>query len=75
MVPQRVLVTAGASGIGREIALAFVAVGAEVLVVDLNADGLANLAQESSDIKTAVDMSKRADIERVVPRRSAHSAP
>ncbi len=68
MVTQRVLITAGASGIGREIARGFVANGAQVFVVDVNADGLAALAQESPNIKTALcDMSSRADIERMVP--------
>jgi NAD(P)-dependent dehydrogenase (short-subunit alcohol dehydrogenase family) len=33
---QRVLVTAGASGIGKEIARAFVAAGAKVCVCDID---------------------------------------
>lgn len=68
MDTQKVLITAGASGIGRAIALGFAANGAQVFVVDLNAEALAALAQESPNIKTAVcDMSQRADIERMVP--------
>lgn len=65
---QRVLVTAGASGIGLAIARAFAAGGAKVFVVDIDADGLAALSRQSPNIQTAVcDMSSRADIERAVP--------
>jgi NAD(P)-dependent dehydrogenase (short-subunit alcohol dehydrogenase family) len=66
---QRVLVTAGASGIGLEIARAFAAAGARVFVVDRDADGLATLADEIPGVQTAVcDMSRRADIEWMVPK-------
>jgi hypothetical protein len=41
---QRVLITAGASGIGREMARAFAANGAKVFVCDIDAAGLAALA-------------------------------
>jgi NAD(P)-dependent dehydrogenase (short-subunit alcohol dehydrogenase family) len=68
MGTQRVLITAGASGIGREIALSFAENGAQVFVVDVDADGLTALRQESPNINTALcDMSNRADIERMVP--------
>lgn len=65
---QRVLVTAGASGIGREIARAFAANGAKVFVRDIDAKGLDDLVQEIPGVATAVcDISKRDDIERMVP--------
>lgn len=65
---QRVLVTAGASGIGREIARAFAAASAQVFVVDIDADGLAAFAREVAGVQTAVyDMCSRADIERMMP--------
>jgi NAD(P)-dependent dehydrogenase (short-subunit alcohol dehydrogenase family) len=68
MEGQKVLVTAGASGIGREIARAFATGGAQVFVVDVDAEGLTALAKESSNIHTArCDMSSRTDIERMVP--------
>ena len=68
MATQRVLITAGASGIGREMARSFVASGASVFVVDIDAAALAALAKESPRIETAeCDLSSRADIERVVP--------
>lgn len=34
---QRVLITAGASGIGKEVAKAYAAIGATVCVCDINA--------------------------------------
>ena len=65
---QRVLVTAGASGIGREIARAFAANSAKVFVRDIDAKGLDSLVQEIPGLATTVcDMSSRADVERMVP--------
>ena len=64
---QRVLITAGAAGIGREIARAFAANGAKVFVCDIDAEGLETLAQEIEDLTTTLcDVSKREDIERMV---------
>lgn len=64
---QRVLVTAGASGIGREIARAFAAQGAGVFVCDIDAGGLDALANEIAGLKTVVcDVSKRQEIESMV---------
>ena len=68
MDKQKVIVTAGASGIGREIVRGFANNGAKVFVIDVDANGLSALAAESPNIETAVcDMGSRADIERVVP--------
>ena len=68
MATQKVLITAGASGIGREMARSFVASGASVFAVDIDAAALTALAKESPRIETAeCDLSSRADIERVVP--------
>ncbi len=64
---QRVLVTAGAGGIGKEIARAFVANGATVCVCDINAQALAAAAKEIPGLLTWVcDVSKRQDVERMV---------
>ena len=64
---QRVLITAGAGGIGREIARAFAANGAKVFVCDIDAKGLETLVQEIEDLTTTLcDVSKREDIERMV---------
>jgi NAD(P)-dependent dehydrogenase (short-subunit alcohol dehydrogenase family) len=64
---QRVLVTAGAAGIGREIAAAFAANGAAVCVCDIDARALDTAAKDIPGLKTIVcDVSKRRDIERMV---------
>src|SRR5256885_6816913 len=67
MNDERVLVTAGAAGIGREIARAFAANGAKVFVCDIDVKMLDALAQEIKGLVTNVcDVSKRADIERMM---------
>lgn len=48
---RRALVTGAASGIGRAAAVAFAATGAHVLAVDINAEGLASLAEEVPGIE------------------------
>ena len=64
---QRVLITAGAAGIGREMVRAFVAQGSRVCVCDIDSAGLAALAQEISGLITTVcDIAQPADIERMV---------
>ena len=54
---QRVLITAGASGIGRAMGEAFAAVGAQVWVTDIDATALANLPKDwrSSKVNVADD--------------------
>ena len=65
---QRVLVTAGAAGIGKEVARAFSAQGAQVCVCDINAQALEAAAGDIPGLKTLVcDISSRQDIERMVP--------
>jgi len=67
MTNQRVLVTAGASGIGREIVRAFAANGAAVFGCDIDSNGLKALAGEVAHLQTGVcDVSKREDIARMV---------
>lgn len=69
---QRVLVTAGAGGIGLAIARAFAATGAQVFVVDIDTAGLANLAKESANIICSTcDLADRSAIERMVPEAVA----
>ncbi len=68
MSGRKVLITAGAGGIGREIARAFAAAGDQVCVLDIDDAGLAALARELPGIRTSrCDVSDLADIERAVP--------
>ncbi len=56
---KRVLITGGAGGIGREVALAFAAAGAQVAVVDLNAEKVKAVVDElegGPHIPLAVDL-------------------
>jgi NAD(P)-dependent dehydrogenase (short-subunit alcohol dehydrogenase family) len=67
MTEQRVLVTAGGSGIGREIVRAFSANGASVFVCDIDPNALKALEGEIAGVKTGLcDVSKRQDIERMI---------
>ena len=69
---QRVLITAGAAGIGREFARAFSANGAKVFVCDINDKALADIRKEiTSVIARHCDMCLRAEIERMVPEAVA----
>jgi len=69
---QRVLVTAGAAGIGREIARAFAATGAKVFVCDIDAAGLQRLAQEIPGVLTATcDIANRVAVEGMVAAAAA----
>jgi len=69
---QRVLITAGAAGIGREIARAFVGAGARVCVLDIDATALAALRVELPAVTVEVcDLAELAQIEAVVPRAIA----
>ena len=65
---QRVLITAGAAGIGREFVRAFAATGARIFTCDIDEKGLEALAKEIPGlVAQRCDMGKRAEIERMVP--------
>jgi NAD(P)-dependent dehydrogenase (short-subunit alcohol dehydrogenase family) len=62
------LITAGASGIGKEIARAFKAASAIVCVCDIDTKALEGAAKDIPGLLTKVcDVSKRQEIERMVP--------
>jgi NAD(P)-dependent dehydrogenase (short-subunit alcohol dehydrogenase family) len=64
---QRVLITAGASGIGRAIAHAFAATGARVFVCDIDPDALASFSKElPAAITKCCDVADRRDVEDMV---------
>ncbi|HET7848569.1 MAG TPA: SDR family oxidoreductase [Pseudolabrys sp.] len=67
-MPQRVLITAGGGGIGREFVRAFAANGAEVFVCDIDEKSLGELAKEIPGlVARRCDVGVRAEIERMVP--------
>ena len=69
---QRVLITAGASGIGRRMALRFAREGASVFVIDMDAAALRALQQEQPALRTAVcDIGQRSAVEAVIPEAIA----
>lgn len=64
---QRVLVTAGANGIGLAIARCFSANGAKVHIADINVDALAAvLASDANITGTVGDISASVDVERIL---------
>lgn len=66
---QKVLITAGAYGIGREIARAFSDAGAKVAVVDIDSAALTKLQAElPAVIAENCDLGELQQIEAVVPR-------
>jgi 2-keto-3-deoxy-L-fuconate dehydrogenase len=65
---KRALVTAAASGIGRETALAFAREGAQVLAVDINPERLAALAAEGVE-RRLLDVTDRAAISAIFGER------
>ena len=61
---QRVLITAGAGGIGLAIAKAFVARGARVHIADVNADAVRDISRQFPAISGSVgDVSKSSDLD------------
>jgi NAD(P)-dependent dehydrogenase (short-subunit alcohol dehydrogenase family) len=65
--PQRVLVTAGAGGIGRAIALAFASAGASVHACDIDASALSDLRVQAPGVTTSVcDIADREAVQRMV---------
>ena len=69
---QRVLITAGAGGIGREIARAFAAQGGKIYVCDIDEAALTAIRKDIPGITAAhCDMASRTAIERMVPEAAA----
>src|SRR5262249_49448853 len=67
----RVIVTAAASGIGREVARTFLREGALVHVCDVDSDALAELAKSDPSLKSALcDVADREAVTRFVDAAS-----
>ena len=62
---KRAVVTGAAQGIGRAIAAAFVAEGAQVLLADIDAEGAARTAAELGQHAFTADVSRKSEIERL----------
>jgi NAD(P)-dependent dehydrogenase (short-subunit alcohol dehydrogenase family) len=62
---KRVLVTAGAAGIGRAIAATFLNHGARVHICDIDERALARCRAEIAASQSVADVSKLADVERL----------
>jgi NAD(P)-dependent dehydrogenase (short-subunit alcohol dehydrogenase family) len=62
---KRAVVTGAAQGIGRGIAEAFVAEGADVLLVDVDAERLAATARDLGQADLVADVSRKTEIERI----------
>jgi NAD(P)-dependent dehydrogenase (short-subunit alcohol dehydrogenase family) len=70
--PKRVLVTAGAAGIGRAIVQAFTTAGAAVHVCDLDGSALAELRAQLPGVTTSVcDIGERGAVEAMVAEAAA----
>ena len=65
---KRAVITGAAQGIGKAIAAAFVAEGAELLLADLDAAKLAATAAELSQEGFVADLSSKAEIDRLFAR-------
>ncbi|GEO04124.1 hypothetical protein AAE02nite_17880 [Adhaeribacter aerolatus] len=64
---HRVLITAGATGIGREIAIAFANNGAQVFVCDIDAEAPDRAAKEVPGLITKVcDVLNRKQVEEML---------
>jgi NAD(P)-dependent dehydrogenase (short-subunit alcohol dehydrogenase family) len=60
---KRVVVTAGANGIGLEIARAFVAAGSKVLVCDIQRESIERLAESLPEVHSCIaDVSREEDV-------------
>ena len=69
---QRVLITAGAGGIGREIARAFAAQGGKIYVCDIDEAALTVIRKEIPGITAAhCDMASRTALDRGAARHVA----
>ena len=68
---KRAVITGAAQGIGKAIAEAFLAEGAELLLADVDAERLAATASELGQEGLVIDVSRKAEIERLFARVAA----
>ena len=71
-----IVVTGGASGIGREMCHRFTREGAKkVIVADLNGDGAKAVADDIGSVGQAVDVSCEQDLINLIEDTDAHFGP
>jgi len=68
---RRVLITGAASGIGRRTAELFAAEGAALTLLDLNREGLAEIARETRVLGVEADVTQEAAVSRAVEQGAA----
>jgi NAD(P)-dependent dehydrogenase (short-subunit alcohol dehydrogenase family) len=71
MQGRRVLITGGASGIGRATAAMLLAAGAEVAVLDRDADAAAKVAEETGAVAIVADVADETSVRRAVTEAAA----
>ena len=72
---KTVIVTGGASGIGKALALRFGKEGAYVVVSDLNENAAQQVADLIQGLAVACDVTKETDVQNLVARCEAHFGP
>jgi len=68
---RRILITGAASGIGRRTAALFAAEGAALTLLDLNREGLAEIARETRILGVEADVTQEAAVSRAVEQGAA----
>ncbi len=72
---KTVVVTGGASGIGKALSLRFADAGARVVVADLHQENARQTADRIEGLAVACDVAKEADIQNLVARAEQHFGP
>ena len=72
---KTVVVTGGASGIGKALSLRFAEAGARVVVGDLNQEKAQQTADQIQGLAVACDVAKEAEIQNLVARTEQHFGP